>query len=143
MATTSKWTAPASIALDLTTELNSLANAALCTASAAYDNSSGLYLYATFELVLASLTPTGTPYCNLYLVASADGTNYEDNTVSATHQIVAVFPMSTATAAKRIVVRNILLPPQKLKIILENKTGPSFAASANTVHTWAYYEQQV
>lgn len=141
MAVTQKWTVPASIALTLTTELNTLANAALSAVSAAYDNTSGLYLYATFELVLASLTPTGTPYCNLYLLSSADGTNYEDITVSATHAVVGVFPMSTAVAAKRIVLRNILIPPQLIKIALENRTGPAFAASANTVKAWGYNEQ--
>lgn len=140
---TQKWAAPEAITSALTTELNSLANNGLCTASAAIDNETGLYQYMEVELVLASLTPTGTPYCQLYLVKQIDGTNYEDNTVSAAHQIIAVFPMSTAAAAKRIIVANILIPPTPFKLILENKTGVSLAASGNTVKYRRHYEASV
>lgn len=143
MATTNKFTAPEAIATALTTELNSLANAGLSAASAAIDNEAGLYLYMELELVLASLTPTGVPYCSVYLVKQIDGTNYEDNTVSATHQVVAVFPMSTAVAAKRIIVSNILIPPCPFKLIVQNNCGPALAASGNTLKYRRFYEQAV
>src|SRR4051812_10678267 len=143
MATTNKWTAPEAIATALTTELNSLANSALSSASSAIDNETDKYLYMELELVLASLTPTGTPYCNVYLVKQIDGSNYEDNTTSATHQIVAVFPLSTAGAAKRIIVSNILIPPCPFKLIVQNNCGPSLASSGNTLKYRRYYEQSV
>src|SRR5690242_11225523 len=113
MATTTKWVAPEATATALTTELNSLANGSQSAVSTAIDNETDLYQYVSLELVLASLTPTGTPYCSVYLVASLDGTNYEDLTTSASHAVIATFPMSTAVAAKRIVVKNLLIPPLK------------------------------
>lgn len=128
-----QWGTPEATATALTTELNTLANAAQSAASAAIDNTAGLYPYMNVELVLASLTPTGQPYCLLYLVASLDATNYEDVSTSATHAVVASFPMSTAVAAKRIVVKNLLIPPLLFKLVLENQTGPALAASGNTV----------
>ena len=59
MATTHKWTAQSSQTTVLSTDLNSLANAAYSAASAAFDNTSNLYQWASAELVLASLTPSG------------------------------------------------------------------------------------
>ena len=143
MPTTQKWLAPEATATALTTELNSLANAAQCTASAAIDNETDLYQYLELELVLASLTPTGTPYCLVYLVKSVDGTNYEDVTTSASHLVVAALPMSTAVAAKRINVANILIPPCKFKLVVQNQCGPALGASANTLKYRRYNEQAV
>lgn len=143
MATTVKWAAPESIQTALTTELNSLGDGAQSSASAAIDNETDLYEYIHLELVLASLTPTGTPYCTVYLLASLDGTNYEDLTTSALHAAVASFPFSTATAAKRIVVKNLLLPPLKFKLAIENHAGASLASSGNTLKYRRSNEQLV
>lgn len=144
MAVTQKWVLPDTIATALTTELNSLANAAQSAQSAAIDNEAGLFQYMEVELVLASLTPTGTPYCLLYLVKSVDGgSNYEDLTTSASHLVVASFPMSTAVAAKRIVVANILIPPALFKLAIQNQAGPALGASGNTVRYRRYYEASV
>lgn len=143
MATTQKWVAPTQAGPALTTELNSLTNGALSAASAAYDNSANLFQYISFELVLTSLTPTGTPACYLYLIESLDGTNYEDLTTSATHAQKWGFPMSTATAAKRISSGIILLPPFKVKVALLNQAGPTLAASGNALTPYVYNEQSV
>lgn len=140
---TQKWAAPESIATALTTELNSLANAAQSSASAAIDNETDLYQYIELELVLASLTPTGAPYSLVYLVKSVDGTNYEDVTTSAAHAVLAVFPMSTAVAAKRICIANLLIPPCKFKLVVQNQAGPALASSGNTLKYRRYNEQAV
>lgn len=143
MATTNKWLTPESITTALTTELNSLANAALSAQSAAIDNLTDLYQYIELELVLASLTPTGTPYCGVYLVKQIDGTNYEDLTTSATHLLIATFPFSTAVAAKRIIVSNILIPPTAFKLAVYNGAGPALAASGSTLKFRRFNEQAV
>lgn len=143
MATTQKWVTPETLTTALTTELNSLANAALSAQSAAIDNLTDLYQYMELELVLASLTPTGGPYCQVYLVKQIDGTNYEDLSTSASHLVVASFPMSTAAAAKRIVVANILIPPCAFKLAVQNQAGPALAASGNTLKFRRYSEQSV
>lgn len=143
MATTQQWTTPETIATALTTELNSLANAAQSAQSAAIDNLTGLYQYIELELVLASLTPTGSPYCQVYLVKQIDGTNYEDLSTSASHLVVATFPFSTAVAAKRIVAANILIPPCAFKLAVQNQAGPALGASGNTLKYRRYNEQSV
>lgn len=145
MSTTNKWFTPDTIASLLNgTELNSLANAAQSAQSSAVDNESGLFQYMEVELQLASLTPTGTPYCLLYLVKSIDGgPNYEDLTTAASHLVVAAFPMSTAVAAKRIVVANILIPPVFFKLALQNQAGPALASSGNLIRYRRYNEQSV
>lgn len=133
MATTFSWTAPITIATGLSTELNSLANAAYCTASAAIDNETNHHLYLDVELVLTSLTPTGSPYCALYLLYSIDsGTNFED-TANAAAVPVAVFPFTTSVSAKRKVVANILVAPLHFKFVLQQNMGPSLAAASNTI----------
>lgn len=141
--TTQKWVAPEAIATALTTELNSLANGSQSAVSSAIDNATDLYQYMELELVLASLIPTGSPYCLVYLVKQIDGTNYEDLTTSASHLVIASLPMSTATAAKRIIVANILIPPVAFKLAVQNQAGPALAAAANTLKYRRYNEQSV
>jgi hypothetical protein len=126
------WQTPIAIATALTTELNALANAAFCTASAAYDNETNKHLYLDLELVLASLTPTGTPSCAVFLVAQIDGTNYED-TPNTSDLPITVFPFSTAVAAKRKIRTNILVPPFSFKLVVQNNMGPALGASGNTL----------
>jgi len=140
---TQSWATPAAIATALTTELNALANGSQSAQSAAIDNLTGLYQYMEVELVLASLTPTGTPYCSVYLVKEIDGTNYEDLTTSASHLVVAVLPFSTAVAAKRIVVANILIPPCAFKLAVQNQAGPALAASGSTLKYRRFNEASV
>lgn len=133
MATIFSWTVPAAIATALTTELNTLANAAWTVASAAIDNETAPQLYLDTELVLASLTPTGTPNCMLFIAYSIDaGTNYED-APNASDLPATVFPFSTAVAAKRKVRGNILLLPLRFKLYVQNNMGPALAASGNTL----------
>lgn len=143
MATTFYWTTPAAIQTALSTELNSLANAAWTAASSAIDNETTPSLYLNAELLLASLTPTGSPNCYLAIAYSIDsGTAYEDAPNAATTPL-AIFPFTTAVAAKRKVVGNILLLPLKFKLYVQNNMGPALAASGNTVRYRLHNEQNV
>jgi hypothetical protein len=143
VATTAKWLAPEAIASALTTELNALANGSASSASAAIDNETDLYQYIHLELVLASLTPTGTPSVDIYLVATADGTNYEDVSTSNAGSYLASFTFSTATAAKRCVLKNLVIPPLKFKLVAVNNAGPSLGATLNTLKYRRGFEQGV
>lgn len=144
MSTTQKWVTPEAIttALD-NTQLASLTNGSISAQSATIDNLTDLYQYIELELVLTSLTPTGTPSCDVYLVKQIDGTNYEDLTSSASHLVIARFPFSTAVAAKRVIISNILIPPVAFKLALQNQAGPTLAASGNTLKYRRYNEQAV
>lgn len=132
MTTVFSWNTPVAIASALTTELNALANAAFTAASTAFNNETGLHLYVDFELVLASLTPTGSPYCAVYAIYQIDGANYED-VPNASDVPIAIFPFSTAVAAKRKIRANILLAPFNVKFVLQNNMGPSLGATLNTL----------
>jgi hypothetical protein len=137
MANIGKWNAP-SITTILSTELNSLANNTMSAASAVYDNSSNLNLYADIEVVLASLSPSAGSRVDLYILCAEDGTNYPaqsdaDFRLTGTQLLVSIPTGIAATAAQRIVVRNVVLPPSKIEIKLDNQTGVSLNASGNTV----------
>lgn len=134
---TDKWIAPESTATALTTELNSLADGSYTNASSAIDNETDLYKFIDFEVVLASLTPTGSPYVSIYAVYSLDGTNYADGggaTAPRNTSLLATLDTSTSTGAKRLVTSGpILLSPFKFKLIALNKCGVSLASSGNTL----------
>lgn len=126
------WATPDAIATALSTDLNSLADGSYSAASSAINNETGLDLYLDLELVLASLTPTGQPYCAIFLLPTLDGTNYED-TPNASSMPIAIFSFSTATAAKRKMMSNILIPPLSFKLVVLNDMNVALAASGNTL----------
>lgn len=146
MASTFKRVAWASIGNQLTTELNSLGNGAYSALSAAYDNTSGLYLYGSLEINLASLNPTAGAYLQIFMAQSLDGTNYEDipgTTNPGYHMALPLISVTTGSAAKRIITPVFNLPGGKVKFSLLNGTGVSLAASSNTVALSAGYDQAV
>lgn len=135
MATTFKWVAPETlVALFTGTELNSLANGSLSAASGVIDNETDLYEFINLELVLASLTPTGSPAVNVWAAYSLDnGTNYDDGSTSEM-ELLAVLPLSTSASAKRVSRGNILIRPLKQKLYVENKSNVAFASSGNRLN---------
>lgn len=146
MATTHKWTAPSTTLTSyLTTELDALTTGSYTNASSAIDNTSNLHLWMAVHLHLGSLTPTGTPYCALYLLPAFDGSVYVDGggaTAPPAGSLVAVFDLSTSTGAKeRSAV--FAIPPASFKLVLFNSTGVSLAASGNTVKGNTFTEQDV
>lgn len=141
MASIGKWNAPSSPVSLLTTDLNSLANNTLSAASAAVNNDTDLNIYADFELVLASLSPTAGAYVSIYILEAIDGTNYPEATALRlkTTQLLLTIPLdTTATTAQRIAARNITLPPGKFKIVLDNQAGVALGASGNTLKMLPY-----
>ena len=124
----------AAAASALTTELNSLANSANCTASSAIDNSSNVHLYMDIELVVAAqgAARSSGAYVGIYMVQALDGTNYDD-TNEVTAEMVCAFVLDNTTTARRASRRNIPIPPGTFKLFARNQTGQALAASGNTV----------
>lgn len=146
MATTFQWVAPETIASALTTELNTLTNGSYSAASTAIANESGLYENIALELFLASLTPTGSPSCSVYLLATLDATNYEDGggaTAPALGALLCVFDLSTSASTKRRTKTGLVIPPLGFKLVLQNNSGVSFAGSGSTLRYRRYNEQSV
>jgi hypothetical protein len=140
---THKWTTTGTVTSYLTTELNSLADAAN-KLGAAINNTSNLNMWMDLEIVLASLTPGTGPYINVYFTAAVDGTNYTDGGDSvdpAYSDLIRSVPIVTGTGAKRVWVRKLEIPPLNFKILIENKAGTALASSGNTVKYITYNEQ--
>ena len=139
----------ASISTVLSTELNSLANNAAALGTE-YDNSSNLYLWATFELnVQFGSSPTAGNTVDLYIIPAPDGTNYDDNTTGASGaapstSYVGGFPLRAVTSAQKVplgVARRIDLPPTKFKVFVVNGSGQAFPSSGSTVKMVPYRYQ--
>jgi len=142
MATILTYNPYATIASLLTTELNALADAGFSAASAAQGaDGTGGPLYGDFELVLASLNPTVYTIAELYLIRAADGTNYEDApsaTNPASNAYVGTFIGSDATAAARLVLPKVELPPGLWKAVIKNTAGVAMGATLNTLKVRPY-----
>lgn len=116
----------------------------------AIDNSTNLYAFADLELVLGSAAYTGTDSnVAVYLLPSVDGTNYPDWTGNGTSDeqeneqyLVGVFRTSGATAAQRLVIRDVPLPNGLYKYGFRNQTGITLPASGNTCK-WRPHQVQV
>ena len=147
MAQTFKWLAGEGATAGLTTELDALASNAFSAASAAIDNTVGLYPWMDLEVNLASLTPgAGSPSIVVWINLSLDGTNYEKvpDGSSGDKPPDAIFPLEASVAqASRVVVSNIPIPPLKFKLVLKNASGIALAATGNTLSYNRHYAQGV
>lgn len=123
----------------MTTELNSLANNAYAISGAlGSDATTAAFLYGDFELAWTqAATPAADTLIDLFLVRSADGTNYEDGSASlvpGANTYVGSFQLRAVSTAQRKVIRDVRMPPGLYKcIIFNNGTGTAFAASGNTL----------
>jgi len=143
MANIGKWNTPSSVASVLTTELNSLGSGSMSAASGAINNDTNLDIYVDLELVLASLSPTAGAFVAIYIAEAIDGTNYPAPSAAdqrlQTNALLCTFALSTTAAtAQRLVARNVVIPPGKFKIYLDNQAGVAFGASGNTLKMLPY-----
>lgn len=135
---TTKWAAAEAAQTALDTGLNSLGDGSTAL-STAINNDSDLYLYMGLELYLASIANGATPNVDVYVIASLDGTNYEDGSAGTPGTIPdrppdASFPLKpSTTTASRKVFSGIPIPSCKFKLLLVNSAGVAFAASGNTL----------
>lgn len=129
----------------LDTGLNALANAAAATsATISNDQTTELDQYADFELAFTmNVAPTADRALSLYIVRSVDGTNFEDGTAARPPRNgwAGAFPSAASTAAQRVVVSGVLLPPGDFRVLLVNETGQSLSASGHTLKMLAYRQQ--
>jgi len=142
MANIGKHNAPSSVVDLLTTELNALTNNTASAASSAIANQTNLDLRADIWLHLASLTPTGAPYINVYILEAIDGSTYPSATGSVLRnqpqQLLCSFNLDTSTAAQDVVVRDVPLPPASFKVVLDNQSGVTLGATLNTLKMITY-----
>jgi hypothetical protein len=143
MANIGKWNTPAATQIILSTELNSLANGAMSTASAVIGNSTSLNMYGDWEVVLNTPSPSAGGFVSIYILEAVDTSSFPipsdaDLRLSST-QLLATIPIGTAAATTvRVVARTTLLPPGDFKVKLDNQIGVSFAATLNTLRLNTY-----
>jgi len=152
MTTQNEWN-PNSAQSLMTTELNSLANGSSAIASAAFDNSAGLWTHAWFELTVTYGTnPTAESLVSFYLLPSMDGTNYPSNTTGASPVqpstgFIGGFPVKAVTTLQRIPMGGngilIPIPPALFKAYLLNSVGQAMAASGNILKMMSFRIQSV
>lgn len=120
--------------IDVVTSGAAIANNSRSAASAAVGaDATDAHLLADFELVCTFATaPTLDTTIDLYLVRSADGTNYEDGSDTVRPNpdaFVGSFAVRNVTTSQRIIKRDVPLPPGLWKAILHNNgTGQSISS---------------
>lgn len=137
-----------SVAFSGTRTLVSLADDEWTHLSDEVDNSTNGWLFSDWEFVCTSVAFTGADSAiELYIVPAVDGTNYPDwagdGTTDEQEQnvhFVGAFTTSGSTAAQRLTLRGIELPPGKFKVGVRNRGGVALAASGSTLkyRPWQY-----
>lgn len=108
--------------------------------------------WGDFELLLGfAVSPVANTTVDLYIIESVDATNYADGTGSNTPASVIApstayagsFAVRAVTAAERLVLRGVPLPPTNFKVMVVNNTGQATATSGTTqtLKILPYYEQ--
>ncbi|MCK5012720.1 MAG: hypothetical protein KAS66_02785 [Candidatus Omnitrophica bacterium] len=144
-----RWTAYDSIVSYLTTELNGLVDnanklgAAIDFATAGADRK----LYMDIEIYLGSvdLLASVNPAIYLWVLGRTDGTNFEDGTdsVDPARPPDAIIPLRVFNGVQRVSAKRILTTPDQGKLLIENQSGETLAATANTVKYNLYSEEFV
>jgi hypothetical protein len=147
MATTLKLAgylaAEAAIVFSGTQQLNSLTDNEYADLSDEIDNGTTLYYAVELRFVIASAAFITPADCGMevYLIRSADGTNYPtwtgNTTTDQAHNspfYVGYAPFTGTTAAQAFVLGDILLPSGKYKWAVRNRGNVSLAASGNTIY---------
>jgi hypothetical protein len=122
---------PAAFANVLTTELNSLADAANSAAGSAIDNSSNLYGFADLSMALAAINPTSAgARMEVHLLPRlADGSTYAD--ISASTRVGTIVVDTTGSNTKEGMLHRVPVPPGFFKWAATNRTGVTLAASGS------------
>ena len=147
-----KWETPGTLTTSNSTGLNSLVDND-GNLSGTIDNTSSLNDTMDLELVLGSLdlSAQDAPAVWVYLIPSADGTNFDDSDETTTEalkppisQVCASMTVrpGSGSEAKRRTVLEIPIQPRKFKLLLVNRTGVTFASSGNTLK-YSLYNSQI
>lgn len=138
MANAIKWAAASSRGTVLTTELNSLASAALSGVGSVLDNATNKDQYGRLELnVTFGSSPAAGGYVDIYEVIAPDGTNYGSAAAVAQLQApVASIAVNASTSAQRVASALFAMSPFLTKYLLVNRTSVSFPASGTTVNLY-------
>lgn len=144
MTTLVKWSTFSAATSMLTTELNSLASAAISAQSSEYANatSGNRYTHATFQLLVEFVSaPTSGKTVDLYILPAIDGSTYPEGgtgvSPSGTHY-AGSFIVRNSDADQYLVLTNVPLPPTDFKVLLVNNAGQNMESSGNVLSMIVY-----
>lgn len=131
----------------MSTELNAIAASTGKAISSAVDNSITLDLFDDLELSVDFVTaPTAGTVVEVYLLPSLDGSTYPDGSTSVAPQgslYVGGFAVRNDTAAQKLMLRGVALPPGFFKYLILNATNQAFPATGSTLERNPYQLQSV
>jgi len=133
------YTARATAATVLTTELNSLTSGSVCTLSSAQDNDTAgtrdLYVQVEIYLAAQGTNRAAGAYVAIYLIPELDGTNFGNATDECldNYFVGSASLDDAALAARYLIIDRVRLPVGDFKVALKNGTGQTLASSNNTV----------
>jgi len=149
MATEKRWTAYDSIQTYFTTELDSLADDARALGSYIDFTATGTdqKIYMDIELYLAQidLTSQHNPSVYVWILRRLAGSTIEDGYLNSSpaRKPEVIIPLNTINYVQRIVSSLVLTTPYQCKMLLQNKTGVTWASSGNTLKYSIYSLQDV
>ena len=131
----------------LTTELNALADGQVSALGTQITNSTNKYLFADFEICIASsYTISTTSYLTVYLVPAIDDTNYASWSTGATANAAAQyavgvvqFPPVASSTNSRGSLMFVPVPSGNYKPAVGSNMGAALPATSNTM-TVRFYE---
>ena len=129
-----------------TTELNSLASAALIISSVGgasgkftnNDTAQGIYCDLFFNLGTVTTMSVGANLAGWFLTSPDSGTTYESLTVVPPRAPDFVVALDATTGNKVYAARRVVLPALQFKVLVQNNSGQSFTASGNTLKAAIY-----
>ena len=133
------WAGASSVTQIMTTDLNSLANNTMSAASTVVTGQTNLDTFMWLELnVTFGVSPSdANPSVDLYMAQAMDGTNYDTAPLTGGanqgHLYIVSFPIAKVTAAQRVTIGFFAAQPHTAKFYLDNQTGQTMAATANTL----------
>ena len=88
------------------------------------DNAANRDKFASGDLTFnCAVAPTAGKVIEIYFLLAVDGSNYEDGSgsVDPVGVPVACIPARAVTGAQRVALKNVLIPPFKLKALLKSE----------------------
>lgn len=123
-----KYLFDAAEATALSTELNSLADAADSALSAAITNAGNTHMMVHLNWTPA-LAPAAGSSCIVFIAPSIDNTTFAD----APGSPAGIIPVGTTATAQDLQEWDIPIPPGNFKVALGDRTGVAFPATGSTL----------
>ena len=143
-----KWNAPDSPETILTTELNGITNGSnKLSAALSNDAAAELDLYADFELYLSTQGTNRAvgAHVSVYILTEMDASNYtygSDSLDPPSNALVGMIQFDSGSLVARYShLRGVELPPTDFKVLVQNNTGQTLAATLNVLKMVRYNMQ--